>query len=225
MKINQMIDHTKLGPKVSLKDIDKLILEAKTYEFKSVCVDPIYVKYAKEKLLDSNVLVCSVVGFPSGTHELEVKVFEARRNLENGADEIDMVINQNNLINNDQESVLNEIKAVKKVCGKKVLKVIIEASNLDENQKILACKLAVLGGADYVKTSTGFSGHGAKVEDIILMRKVVGPHIGVKASGGIRTYEDAVTLVNAGATRIGASSSVAIMLNKKEDKNDSDSAY
>lgn len=225
MKLNKYIDHTKLGPTITLEDIKKLVAEAKEYDFKSVCVDPIYVKYAKEELIDSDVLVCTVVGFPAGTHTKEVKLYETKEALHNGADEIDMVINQNALINGDFQTVFNEIKALKEACEMKVLKVIIETSNLSDELKIKACELAKDAGADFVKTSTGFSSSGATVEDILLMRKTVGPTMGVKASGGVRSYEDAMKMINAGATRIGASSGIKIIKGKGSIEDDTNTTY
>lgn len=225
MKLNKYIDHTKLGPTVTIKDIKKLTDEAKEYDFKSVCVDPIYVSYAKKQLKETDVLVCTVVGFPAGTHDVSVKVLETEKAINDGADEIDMVINQNALINNDFDIVLNEIKAIKKVCAKKVLKVIIETVNLTDDLKIKACELAKQAGADFVKTSTGFAGGGATIADIKLMRKTVGPNFGVKASGGIRTYKDAIDMINAGATRIGASSGINIIKQKGNDLDDTNTTY
>ncbi len=195
MKLNKMIDHTKLGPTVTKKDIEKLVDEAKAYDFKSVCVEPIYVKLAKERLADSDVLVCTVVGFPAGTHTKETKVFETKEAILNGADEIDMVINQNALKNGDDDAVYEEIKAIKEACGDRILKVIIETSNLTEDEKVKASLLAKKAKADFVKTSTGFSGGGATYDDIKLMRKTVGPEMGVKASGGVRTYDDAMKMI------------------------------
>lgn len=225
MKLNKYIDHTKLGPKVKLEDIKKLTQEAITYDFKSVCVDPIYVKFAKEALKNSDVLVCTVVGFPAGTHVLSVKVLETEKAILDGADEIDMVINQNAMLNGEFEIVLKEIKAVKKACGDKLLKVIIETCNLTEQLKIKACQLAKEAGADFVKTSTGFASGGAEIEDIKLMRKTVGKTMGVKASGGVRTYSDAIKMINAGATRIGASSGIQIVTEKGNKENDTDTSY
>lgn len=223
MKLNKYIDHTKLGPTITLKEIKKLIAEAKEYDFKSVCVDPIYVKVAKEALLKTDVLVCTVVGFPAGTSKTEVKVFETEQAIADGADEIDMVISQNKLLNGDFDAVYEEIKAIKKACGDKLLKVIIETSNLTDGLKVKACELAKNAGADYVKTSTGFSGGGANLSDIKLMRKTVGKDLGVKASGGVRTYEDAMKMIEAGATRIGASSGINIIKGEKD--NDTDTSY
>lgn len=225
MKLNKYIDHTKLGPTVTIEDIKKLIDEAKNYDFKSVCVDPIYVKYAKEKLKDTDVLVCTVIGFPAGTHDISVKVFETEKAINDGADEIDMVINQNAMLNNDFKTVLNEIKEIKKACGNRVLKVIIETINLTDDLKIKACDLAKQAGADFVKTSTGFAGGGATITDIKLMRKTVGPNLGVKASGGVKTYEDAIDMINAGATRIGASSGINIIKGKGNDLDDTNTTY
>lgn len=215
------IDHTKLGPSVTYEDINKLIDEANKFKFKSVCVDPIYVKYAKKHV--DGVLVCTTIGFPHGTSKKEAKVLETKMAIKDGADEIDMVLNQNALKNHEENYVLNEIRAIKKECGKRILKVIIETSNLSKAEKIRACELAKMGGADFVKTSTGFHKGGATIEDVALMRKVVGPEMGVKASGGIRTYEDAKKMIIAGATRIGSSNGVKIL--EGDDNNDSNTAY
>lgn len=225
MKLNRMIDHTKLGPTVTLKDIDKLVLEAKTYNFKSVCVDPIYVSYVHNLLKDTNVLTCTVIGFPAGTHSLETKLQECREALNNGADEFDMVINQNALKNSEDQIVYDEIKALKELVKDKTLKVIIETCNLTDEEKITACLIAKEAGADFVKTSTGFAKGGAEVHDIKLMRETVGPLMGVKASGGVRTYEDAMKMIEAGATRIGASSSIQIVNQEKENNHDSNTTY
>lgn len=220
-KMAELIDHTKLGPSVTYEDINKLISEANEYKFKSVCVDPIYVNYAKKHV--DGVLVCTVVGFPHGTSKTDVKVLETKMAVKDGADEIDMVLNQNALKNREDNYVLNEIRAIKKACGNKVLKVIIETSNLSRAEKIRACELAKMGGADFVKTSTGFHKGGATVEDIALMRKIVGPDMGVKASGGVRTYEDAKKMIIAGASRIGSSNGVKIL--KGDENNDSNTSY
>ena len=219
--MNKLIDHTKLGNNVTLKDIEVLVNEANTHQFKSVCVDPIYVAYAKT--LVNDVLVCTVVGFPHGTQKTSVKVLETKEAILDGADEIDMVLNQNALKNKDYPYVLEEIKAIKKACGNHVLKVIIETSNLSEAEKIKACELAKEAGADFVKTSTGFHKGGATLEDVALMRRVVGPKMGVKASGGVRTYDDAKKMVIAGATRIGTSNGLSII--NKEKNNDSNTSY
>lgn len=225
MKLNKMIDHTKLGPTVTLSDINKLVDEAIIYDFKSVCVDPIYVSYVHQLLKNSNVLTCTVIGFPAGTHSLDIKLTECKEALKNGADEFDMVINQNALKNNQDELVYEEIKALKDLINNKTLKVIIETSNLTDDEKVRACLMAKKAGADFVKTSTGFSKAGATVEDIRLMRQTVGPEMGVKASGGVRTYEDAIKMIEAGATRIGASSGIQIVKQEKENNHDSNTSY
>ena len=225
MKLNKYIDHTKLGPTVTLEDIKKLLDEAKKYDFKSVCVDPIYVKYAKETLKDTDVLICTVVGFPAGTHSASVKVLETKQAIKDGADEIDMVINQNAMLNGNYDIVLDEIKKIKKACKGRLLKVIIETCNLTKELKVKACELAKEAGADFVKTSTGFAKGGATAEDIKLMRKIVGKEMGVKASGGVRTYEDAMNMIKAGATRIGTSSGIAIVTQKGSSKNDPNTSY
>lgn len=215
MNLSKYIDHTKLGPTVTAKEIKKLCLEAMEYNFKSVCVDPIYVKLAKELLIGSDVLVCTVVGFPAGTQTTKIKYLEASEAILDGADEIDMVINQNALKNGDFDYVLREIKELKAAVGKRTLKVILETCNLTKEEIVKAALLAKEANADFVKTSTGFSKGGATLEDIQLMRKTVGPQMGVKASGGVRTYEDAIKMINAGATRIGASSGVNIVTHQE----------
>jgi deoxyribose-phosphate aldolase len=208
----QMIDHTLLKADATKENILKLVEEAKEYSFASVCVNPTWVKIAAEMLADTpEVKVCTVIGFPLGASTTETKAFETKNAIENGANEIDMVINiaalkdkQNDMVERDIRAVVEEAK------GKALTKVIIEACLLTEEEKVRACKLSVKAGADFVKTSTGFSTGGATVEDIRLMRETVGPDIGVKASGGIRSREDALAMIEAGATRIGASSGVSI---------------
>lgn len=210
------IDHTALKPDIVIDDIQKLCDEAIKYSFASVCVNPCYVFIAKEFLKNSDVKVCTVIGFPLGATTTEVKAFESAQAIENGADEIDMVINIGALKEGKYNYVENDIKAVYEVCkGKALLKVIIETCLLDDKQKIEACKLAVSAGADYVKTSTGFSVSGASVSDIELMRTTVGKSVGVKASGGIRDLSAMIKMIEAGATRIGTSSSVKI-INEKD---------
>ncbi|MBM4762551.1 deoxyribose-phosphate aldolase [Bacillus sp. B15-48] len=212
-QLAQMIDHTLLKADAKKADIMKLAEEAKEHKFASVCVNPTWVKTAAEILTDTpEVKVCTVIGFPLGATTSEVKAFETKNAIENGADEVDMVINIGALKEQNDGLVENDIKAVVEAArGKALVKVIIETSLLTDEEKETACKLAVKAGADYVKTSTGFSTGGASKEDIALMRKVVGPSIGVKASGGIKSLEDAETMINAGASRIGASSGVMIM--------------
>lgn len=224
MKLSKYIDHTKLGPTVVQEDIEKLCAEAIEHDFMSVCVDPVYVPLASKLLKDSSVLVCTVIGFPSGMHQSAVKAFEAKTAIQEGADEIDMVINIGALKAGNIDLVYEDIKAVKQACGKTLLKVIIETCFLTNEEKVVACELAKKANADFVKTSTGFATGGATVEDIKLMRATVKDSLGVKASGGVRSYEDAMNMINAGATRIGASSGIKIV-NKKENKNDSNTSY
>ena len=212
MELAKYIDHTLLKPDAKKEAIEKLCLEAKEYGFASVCVNPTWVPLAAEILKDSDVKVCTVIGFPLGATTPEVKRFETENAIQNGAEEVDMVINIGALKSGEDELVKRDIKAVVEAAkGKALVKVIIETCLLTEDEKVRACKLSVEAGADYVKTSTGFSTGGATVEDIKLMRETVGPNIGVKASGGVRTLQDAKAMIEAGATRIGASSGIAIV--------------
>ncbi|HFI0352293.1 TPA: deoxyribose-phosphate aldolase [Streptococcus suis] len=217
MKLNKYIDHTILKPETSKEQVAKILAEAKEYDFASVCVNPTWVTYAAQELKDSDVKVCTVIGFPLGANTPAVKAFETKDAIENGADEIDMVINIGALKSKNDELVLEDIKAVVEASGDKLVKVIIETCLLTEEEKVKACQLSKEAGADFVKTSTGFSTGGATVEDVALMRKTVGSDMGVKASGGARSYEDAIAFIEAGATRIGASSGVAIMKGEKAD--------
>ena len=214
--INQLIDHTILKPEASMDDIRRLCIEAKEYNFYSVCVNSAYVNVAYNFLLHSNVKVCSVVGFPLGAMIKEAKAYEAKFAVDSGAEEIDMVINIGLLKSGKIDLFERDIKKVREACKASVLKVIIETCLLDDKEKILACKIAKEYGADFVKTSTGFSTGGATEHDIELMRKTVGDKMGVKASGGIKTYEDAIKMINAGANRLGTSSGIAIMKSAKE---------
>ncbi len=211
MNYNKLIDHTLLKPDAKEADVIKLCQEAKQYDFMSVCVNPYYVSLAKKELTGSNVLVCTVVGFPLGQNTTETKILETRDALKNGADEIDMVINIARLKDGDNPYVENEIALLKKECANHTLKVIIETCLLTDEEKIRACKLAKSAGADFVKTSTGFSTGGATVHDVKLMRETVGEKMGVKASGGVRTHEDLLNMVSAGATRIGTSNGTKII--------------
>lgn len=212
MDYAKMIDHTLLKIDAQKKDLDKLLLEAKKYNFMSVCVSPIWVKYAAEQLKDTNVKVCTVIGFPQGATPTEVKVFETKNAIENGATEVDMVIPVGVLKDKDYIAVENDIRAVVEAAKSKALtKVIIETCLLTDEEKIMACKLSKSAGADFVKTSTGFSTAGATVKDIRLMRETVGEQMGVKASGGVRSREDADAMIKAGATRIGTSNGVKIV--------------
>ncbi|CYV35877.1 deoxyribose-phosphate aldolase [Streptococcus suis] len=211
MKLNKYIDHTILKPETTQEQVEKILAEAKEYDFASVCVNPTWVALAAESLKDSDVKVCTVIGFPLGANTPAVKAFETKDAISNGADEIDMVINIGALKTGNYDLVLEDIKAVVAASGDKLVKVIIEACLLTDDEKVKACQLSQEAGADYVKTSTGFSTGGAIVADVALMRKTVGPDMGVKASGGARSYEDAIAFIEAGASRIGASSGVAIM--------------
>ncbi|MGE7781343.1 deoxyribose-phosphate aldolase [Peribacillus sp. NPDC097264] len=208
----KLIDHTLLKADATEKEIVRLAEEAKEYGFASVCVNPQWVSLAAKELEGSDVKVCTVIGFPLGASTTAVKVFETQDAISNGAEEVDMVINIGLLKAGNDDAVEADMKAVANAAhGKALLKVIIETCLLTEEEKVRACQLVVNAGADYVKTSTGFSTGGATVEDVMLMRKVVGPNLGVKASGGIRDKNDLEKMAKAGATRIGASSGVKIM--------------
>jgi len=210
--IANMIDHTLLKAEATKNQVEVLCQEAKTHGFFSVCVNPTWIETAAELLKDSDVKVCTVIGFPLGATTFETKSFETKDAIQKGAHEVDMVINIGKLKDGENDAVEQDIRAVVEAAeGKALVKVIIETSLLTKEEKVRACKLAVKAGADYVKTSTGFSTGGATVEDIKLMRETVGPEIGVKASGGVRNREGVDSMVEAGATRIGASSSVAIV--------------
>lgn len=212
VNIAAMIDHTLLKPEATREQIETLCQEAKEHQFFSVCVNPTWVTIARDLLSGSNVKVCTVIGFPLGATTPETKAFETKNAIDNGANEVDMVINIGALKDKNDELVEKDIRAVVDTAkGKALTKVIIETSLLTKEEKIRACQLAVKAGADFVKTSTGFSTGGATVEDIRLMRETVGPDIGVKASGGVRNTEDTQKMIDAGATRIGASAGVAIL--------------
>lgn len=206
------IDHTILKPQATKDQVKKICEEANEYRFASVCVNSCWVSYCSDLLKDSPVKVCSVVGFPLGAMKSECKAFEAGSCVADGADEVDMVINIGMLKSADWDAVSRDIRLVREACGPAVLlKVIIETCLLTDDEKIRVCQIAKEQGADFVKTSTGFSTGGATAEDVRLMRKTVGEDLGVKASGGVRSYEDALRVIEAGASRIGASSGVAIM--------------
>lgn len=212
MNINKLIDHTALKPNTNKESILKLIAEAKTYDFASVCVNPCWVALAHQELKNTDVKVCTVIGFPLGANTTEVKVFETKDAIEKGAQEIDMVINIAMLKDKEYDYVENEIhQIVDAAKDKAIVKVIIETCLLTDEEKIKACELSQKAGADFVKTSTGFSTGGATVHDIALMRKTVGAEMGVKASGGVHTHEEALAMVEAGATRIGASAGVKLL--------------
>jgi len=211
MELNSYIDHTNLNNCATLKDIEKLCNEAMKYHFASVCVHPYYVSLAAKLLKDSSVAVCTVIGFPQGMNTKEVKVFEAINAVENGADEIDMVINIAALKNKDYDYVKEEIEEIRDSIDGKVLKVIIETCLLDEEEIIKMTEICNETFVNFIKTSTGFSKYGARVEDVELINKHKNEVLEIKASGGIRTLADAEAMINAGATRIGASKGVEIM--------------
>lgn len=217
-EIASCIDHTLLSPAATDKDIIKLCAEAREYKFASVCISPSYVPLAARELADTQVKVCTVVGFPHGANQPEIKAMETRRAIREGAGEIDMVINIGALKSGNDELVYRDIRMVCEACedGGALSKVIIEAAMLTDEEKVRACQIAKRARANYVKTSTGFGPHGATAEDVELMRGVVGNKgIGVKAAGGIRTYEDAKKMISAGATRLGASASIKILQQAK----------
>lgn len=211
MDYAKYIDHTLLKATATKAEITKLLEEAKEYHFKSVCVNPYYVSYAKEVLRDTDVLVCTVIGFPLGQNTTNVKVLETKDAILNGADEIDMVINVAAIKDKDDKLVETEIRAIKEACGPRTLKVILETCYLTDEEIVRASKLAKKANADFVKTSTGFGSSGATIEAVKLMRETVGKTMGVKASGGIRSKEDMEKMIEVGATRIGASAGVKIM--------------
>lgn len=212
MELNRYIDHTLLKPQATTEDIVKVCDEALKHQFFSVCVNPYYVPVVSQQLEGSNVKVCAVVGFPLGANTPEIKSAEANLAVIEGANEIDMVINIGAMRSGDYDYVEADIQSVVNVvAGRALVKVIIETCLLTEDEKIKACQLAKSAGADFVKTSTGFSTGGATVEDIVLMRKIVGPEMGVKASGGIRDRTTAEAMIEAGATRIGAGGSLQII--------------
>lgn len=212
--LNKHIEHTLLKQDAKLEDFIKLFNEAKTHKFLGVCINPAYVKLAKENLKDNDVKVVTVIGFPLGANRSDVKAFEASKAVEDGADEIDMVINVTAIKNKDYDFVVNDIKAVKAACKDKPLKVILETDLLEKDEIKKACELCVEAKADLVKTSTGFvkGGVGAKAEDVKLMYETVSPYgLKVKASGGIRDKETAIKMIEAGAERLGTSSGVKIV--------------
>ena len=211
MKLNKYIDHTYLKAMGGKEVIEKLCAEAREYDFKSVCVNPCNVALAKKLLEGSDVLVCTVVGFPLGQNTTATKLFETKEAIENGAREIDMVINVAKLKDQDYDYVKNEIKVLKDACGSLTLKVIIETCYLTKDEIRKVSELALEAGADFVKTSTGFGTGGALVEDVAIMKSVVGNKAYVKASGGVKTHADAMKMIEAGADRIGTSNGIDIM--------------
>ncbi len=212
-ELARLIDHTLLKPEATPVEIERLCDEALQYQFASVCVNPAYVPLAAAKLAGAEVVVCSVIGFPLGATTTTAKVCEAEQALEDGATELDMVLFIGALKAGGRDRVEEDIAAVAATCheGGGLLKVIIEAALLSDEEKVLACELAQDAGADFVKTSTGFAASGARVEDVRLMRETVAPEIGVKAAGGIHSYQEALAMIEAGANRIGASAGVRIV--------------
>lgn len=213
MNLAKYIDHTILAPEATQSQVDQIIKEAKEYDFASVVVNPYWVSYVADKLKDTDVNTVTVIGFPLGANTTATKVFEAKDALQNGATELDMVINVGELKAGHDDAVLNDIKAVVEAghAENRHVKVIIETALLTDEEKVRACELSEKAGADFVKTSTGFSTAGAKVADVKLMKQTVGDRLGVKASGGIHTKAEAEAMIEAGATRLGASSGVKIM--------------
>jgi len=217
--LNQYIDHTLLKPTATKVEIKKLCEEAIANKFATVCVNPYWVSYAKTLLKDSDVGITTVIGFPLGATSTAAKVAEAKQAILDGATELDMVINLGALKDQDDVAVLNDLEQVRKVSENQVLKVILETGYLTEQEIIKACQLAVQAKLDFVKTSTGFGPRGASVEDVELMAKTVGDKIKIKAAGGVKTYQDAITMIKAGASRIGTSGGLAI-INQQENKQD-----
>jgi deoxyribose-phosphate aldolase len=217
-KLAKMIDYTLLKPDATEDDIIKVCKQAIKYDFASVCINPVYVSLATELLKGTAVKVCTVIGFPLGANTPEVKAFEAKNAIEKGAQEIDMVMNIGSLKSGNYELVKKDLTMVIKVAKERnvVTKVILECGFLTDEEKEKACKLAKEAGADFVKTSTGFGPSGATIHDVKILKNVVGKSIGVKAAGGIRSYEDAMMMIKAGADRIGASAGVEIVEGLKE---------
>ena len=209
--IAKTIDHTLLKPTATAEQVRELCAEARANHFASVCVNPCWVPLVAKELNNSDVLVCTVIGFPLGANPTDIKVEETKWAVKNGAQEVDMVINIGALKGGDYKTVEEDIRAVVKAAGKATVKVIIETCFLSNDEKRIACEAAMKAGAHFVKTSTGFGTGGATVEDVKLMRKTVGDTMKVKASGGVRSYHDAIAMLDAGADRIGTSSGVAIV--------------
>ena len=211
MNFSKYFDHTLLKPDATTAGIDQLCKEAREYDFASVCVNPDFIARAKKNLEGSDVKVCTVIGFPLGANKTSIKVAEIKEAINDGATELDMVINISKAKEGDFDYIENEIRALKEACGQLTLKVILETCLLNDEEIVACCKAAKKAGADFVKTSTGFSKGGAKAKDVKLMRETVGEDMGVKASGGIHTKAEAMEMIEAGASRIGCSASVAIM--------------
>ena len=211
MEYNKYIDHTNLKAYAKLEDIVKLCSEANYYNFKSVCINPAYIETAKELLKGTDILICTVIGFPLGQNTTDVKVFEITDAIAKGADEVDVVLNVAEMKNKNYDYILNELKEVVKAANGVLVKLILETCYLEKDEIIKACKLATEAKIDYVKTSTGFGTAGAKVDDVKLMKENISSNMKVKASGGIKTKEDFLKMIEAGASRIGTSNGVQIM--------------
>ncbi len=220
MELAKYIDHTILKPDATREEVEIICQQAKKYGFASVCVNQYYTEYVKNQLENTDVKVCTVIGFPLGAVTTDIKVYETKQAVLNGADEIDMVINIGAIKNKDYDYVVQDIKAVVEAAKPAIVKVILETCLLNQSEIIKACELSVQAKAAFVKTSTGFSKAGANVEDIFLMRKTVGENAGVKASGGVKDFETANKLIEAGASRIGTSSGIAIVTQLQNDKPD-----
>ena len=218
MNFNKFIDHTLLKQDATKAKITTLLDEAKQYNFKSVCVNPTWITYCKDQLKDSDVLVCTVIGFPLGANSIESKIFEAQDAISKGANEIDMVINVGKVIDNDYDYLVKEISSIKEIIGNNTLKVIIETCLLSDEQIRIACKAILEAKADFVKTSTGFSTSGANVRVVKLLKECVGDSCLIKAAGGVKTKTDLVEMINAGADRIGTSSGVSLMNNESSNQ-------
>ncbi len=211
MEYNKYIDHTNLKAFAKLEDIVKLCSEANYYNFKSVCINPAYIETAKELLKGTDILICTVIGFPLGQNTTDVKVFEITDAISKGADEVDVVLNVAEMKNKNYDYILNELKEVVKAANGVLVKLILETCYLEKDEIIKACKLATEAKIDYVKTSTGFGSAGANVQDVKLMKENISSNMKVKASGGIKTKEDFLKMIEAGASRIGTSNGVQIM--------------
>ena len=211
LELAKMIDHTILKADATQSDIEKLCEEAKKYNFASVCVNPYWVPLASDLLKNSTVKVCTVIGFPNGYVASDVKIYETTIAIKDGADEIDMVINLGNVKSGKFKEILEEIKHIKRICGSRILKVIVETCYLTEAEKIEMCRVVTEAGADYIKTSTGFGSGGATYEDVALFKKHVGKNVKIKAAGGIKTFEMAEEYIRLGADRLGTSKIVKIV--------------
>ncbi|MCV3728641.1 deoxyribose-phosphate aldolase [Ureaplasma miroungigenitalium] len=219
-KYSKYIDHTLLKNEATFDDINDLVNEAIEYDFFSVCIQPFFVKYAKHLLLDQKVKITTVIGFPLGMNTIATKVFEAKQAIQDGADEIDMVININELRSQNFEYCLSEINQIKQAIGDHVLKVIVETALLDHDTKVFAANLILASNADFIKTSTGFASSGAVLEDVILWKEILGDQKEIKAAGGVKNIDDLEAFIKHGATRIGTSSAIKILKNAKIGESD-----